>query len=171
MNDKLDFIFSRRSVRLFTDDPVPEILIEDILMAGMSAPSARAKDPWRFIVLREPEDLEAMLKIVPNGAMLKSATAAFLVCGDIDAAHDNYESYMLQDVSACTENMLLAANALGLGSCWIGIHPRPERIKPLQHYFKLPGNIIPVAGIALGYPAQKPEKRTRYNKKYILNFE
>lgn len=92
MNDKLDFIFSRRSVRLFTDDPVPKNLIEDILMAGMSAPSARAKDPWRFVVLREAEDLEAMLKIVPNGAMLKSATAAFLVCGDIDTAHDNYES-------------------------------------------------------------------------------
>lgn len=77
----------------------------------------------------------------------------------------------LQDVSACTENMLLAANALGLGSCWIGIHPRTERIKPLQYYFKLPDNIIPVAGIALGYPAQNPEKRNRYNKKYILNSE
>jgi len=112
MNDKLDFIFSRRSVRLFTDDPVPENLIDDILMAGMSAPSARAKDPWRFVVLREAEDLEAMLKIVPNGAMLKSATAAFLVCGDIDTAHDNYRTWQLLDRDSSAYGTDKAASTL-----------------------------------------------------------
>ncbi|MGI9536132.1 MAG: nitroreductase family protein [Desulfocapsaceae bacterium] len=168
MNEKLDFIFQRRSVRLFTSEPVTDAQIKAILQAGMSAPSARARDPWRFIVTRQPEDLEAMMAIAPNGSMLKGAAAAFLVCGDIGAAHENQESYMLQDVSACVENMLLAINGLGLGGCWIGIHPRKERIKGMRDYFNLPDAIIPIAGIALGQPLKKPEKRTRFNSSYVL---
>ena len=168
MNEKLDFIFSRRSVRLFTLEPVSDSQIEAILQAGMSAPSARARDPWRFVVTRRPEDLEAMRTIAPNGAMLKGAAAAFLVCGDIDQAHENQESYMLQDVSACVENMLLAINGLGLGGCWIGVHPRPERVQGMRDYFNLPESIVPIAAIALGYPAQKPGRRTRFVADKVL---
>ena len=168
MHEKLDFIFSRRSVRLFTKEPVTDAQIEAILQAGMSAPSARAKDPWRFVVTRRSEDLQAMRKIAPNGTMLKGAVAAFLVCGDIDQAHENQESYMLQDVSACIENMLLAINGLGLGGCWIGIHPRPERVEGMKTYFNLPASIVPIAGIALGHPAQTPEKRSRFRPEYVL---
>ena len=168
MDEKLDFIFQRRSVRLFTDEPVTDAQIKAILQAGMSAPSARARDPWRFVVTRQSEDLEAMRTIAPNGSMLKGAAAAFLVCGDIEAAHENQESYMLQDVSACIENMLLAINGLGLGGCWIGIHPRKQRVEGMRAHFKLPESIIPIAGIALGQPRAKPEKRTRFNSDYVL---
>lgn len=168
MNEKLDFIFSRRSVRLFTGEPVSDELITAILQAGMSAPSARARDPWRFVVTRQRQDLDAMLAILPNGGMLKGAQAAFLVCGDIGQAHEQLESYMLQDVSACIENMLLAANGLGLGTCWIGVHPRKERVEGLRSLFTLSENVVPIAGIALGHPAKVPEKRTRYNPEYIL---
>jgi nitroreductase len=168
MNEKLDFIFSRRSVRLFTRELVSDVQIEAILQAGMSAPSARAKDPWRFVVTRRAEDFEAMRSIAPNGSMLRGAAAAFLVCGDINQAHENRESYMLQDVSACIENMLLAINGLGLGGCWIGIHPRQQRVEGMRNYFNLPDSIIPIAAIALGHPAQKPEKRTRFRADYIL---
>lgn len=168
MNEQLDFIFSRRSVRQFTDEALSDDQLEDILMAGMSAPSARAKDPWRFIVTRQADDLQAMRAIAPNGSMLKSAAAAFLVCGDITQAHETQESYMLQDVSACVQNMLLAINGLGLGGCWIGIHPRPERVIGMRAHFKLPGNIVPIAGIAVGYPAHKPKARTRFQREYVL---
>lgn len=168
MNEKLDFIFSRRSIRLFSGKPVAEELIRDILQAGMSAPSARARDPWRFVVTRRKEDFAAMQKVAPNGTMLKASAAAFLVCGDIEAAHEHQQSYMLQDVSACIENMLLAANALGLGGCWIGVHPREERVAGMKKYFNLPENIIPIAAVAIGYPAQKPEKRTRFKEEHIL---
>ncbi|MEJ2134470.1 MAG: nitroreductase family protein [Desulfofustis sp.] len=168
MNEKLDFIFSRRSVRQFTEKPVSDSQIEAILQAGMSAPSARARDPWRFVVTRRSADLEMMRKIAPNGSMLKEAAAAFLVCGDIDQAHENQESYMLQDVAACIENMLLAINGLGLGGCWIGVHPRQPRVAGMRDYFKLPQSIIPIAAIALGYPAVKPAKRTRYRADYVL---
>ena len=168
MDEILDFIFQRRSVRLFTDEPVNDAQIKAILQAGMSAPSARARDPWRFVVTRQPEDLEAMRTIAPNGSMLKGAAAALLVCGDIEVAHENQESYMLQDVSACIENMLLAINGLGLGGCWIGIHPRKQRIEGMRAHFKLPDSIIPIAGIALGRARAKPEKRTRFNSDYVL---
>ena len=168
MNEKLDFIFSRRSVRLFTREPVSEAEIEAILQAGMSAPSARARDPWRFVVTRRAADLEAMRSIAPNGSMLTGAAAAFLVCGDITQAHEHQESYMLQDVSACVENMLLAINGLGLGGCWIGIHPRLQRVEGMRNYFNLPDSIVPIAAIALGHPAKKPEKRTRFRADYVL---
>lgn len=168
MNEKLDWIFSRRSVRQFSTNKIPGEMIEDILQAGMAAPSARARDPWRFIVIEEQKTMQAMLERLPNGKMLESATAAFLVCGDLQAAHDGLESYMLQDVSACIENMLLAINTLGLGGCWIGVHPREERIQALREYFLLQDNIVPIAAIALGWPEVILRKRTRYTADYII---
>jgi nitroreductase len=95
--------------------------------------------------------------------MLKQAPAALMVCGDLDRAHDRELSFLLQDVSAAVENILIAAGILGLGACWLGIHPRAERMAAVASQFKLPPQVIPVAGIALGWPAQQREARTRYN--------
>jgi len=165
MNPALHFIFSRRSVRKYHDREVPESMIRDLLQAGMAAPSAVARDPWHFIVVRRRQTLDKIVKILPHGQMLKEATAAFIVCGDISRAHDQKESYMLQDLSAAVENILLAANALGLGTCWLGVHPRQERMDGLRQLFRLPDTIIPMCGIAIGWPAENPEPRTRYNDK------
>ena len=162
MNPKLQFIFSRRSIRRYQDRPVPEETLTDLLEAAMAAPSAVAKDPWNFIVVRERETLDRIADLLPHGKMLRTAPAAIVVCGDIDRAHDGMESYMLQDCSAAIENILLAAAALGLGSCWLGVHPRPERMEGLRKLFSLPANIIPVSGIALGWPEEGKDPRTRY---------
>ena len=167
MNPKLDFIFSRRSIRKFTDRPIEDALIRDLLEAAMAAPSAVARDPWHFIVLRERASLDALADVLPHSRMLRQAPVAFVVCGDIDQAHDRRESYMLQDLSAAVENILLAANALELGSCWLGIHPRAERINDVRNLFALPPNIIPMNGIALGFPADRPEARTRFNPEKV----
>ena len=99
--------------------------------------------------------------------MLGEATAALVVCGDLNRAHDQQLSFLLQDLSAAIENILLAANALGLGACWLGIHPREERIAAVAQQFGLPGHVIPVAGIALGWPAQESAPRTRYNPECV----
>ena len=120
MNQKLDFIFSRRSVRKYEDREVPDHMIQDLLEAAMAAPSAVAKDPWHFIVLKERVTINKLADVLPHGQMLRQATAAFVVCGDITQAHLQYESYMLQDLSAAVENTLLAANALGLGHMLAG---------------------------------------------------
>lgn len=162
MNPNLDFIFTRRSVRKFIDREVPAAMLQDLLEAAMAAPSARATDPWHFVVITERETLNRMTVALPNGKMLLTATAAILVCGDMTRALEGFESYMLQDVSAAVENILLAANTLGLGSCWLGIHPRRNRMDGIRSLFSLPDHIIPVAGIALGWPDGTPEARTRY---------
>ena len=128
MHPKLDVLFARRSIRAYTDRPVPDSLLTDLLEAGMAAPSAVARDPWHFIVLRSREGLDQLAAVLPNGQMLKQAPAALVVCGDLDKAHDRELSFLLQDVSAAVENILIAASILGLGACWLGIHPRPERM-------------------------------------------
>lgn len=163
MNRKLDFIFSRRSVRKYVDREVPDEMIHDLLEAAMAAPSAVAKDPWHFIVLKQRASLNRLADVLIHGQMLRQATAAFVVCGDITRAHDQLESYMLQDLSAAVENILIAANTLGLGTCWLGVHPRPERMDGIRKMFSLPDNIIPMCGIAVGWPDDPPPARTRYN--------
>jgi nitroreductase len=163
MNPKLSPLFSRRSVRTYTDGQITDACIQDLLEAAMAAPSAVAKDPWHFIVIRDRQKRNLMADALPNGQMLRTAPVAILVCGDIAKTHGGDLSYLLQDCSAAIENLLLAASMLGLGGCWLGVHPREERITALTSLFKLPANIIPVSAIALGVPSAKPEPRTRFN--------
>ena len=167
MNPKLQFIFSRRSVRKYEDREIPADMLNDLLEAAMAAPSAVAKDPWHFLIIRDRTTLAEIVKILPNGQMLSQAHAALIVCGDINRAHANELSYLLQDLSAAVENILLAATALGLGSCWLGVHPRPDRITGIRSLFSLPEYIIPMCGIALGWPAEEPEPRTRFKPERI----
>ena len=167
MNPNLDFIFKRRSVRKYVDGEIPAEMLHDLLEAAMAAPSARATDPWHFVVITERETLNKMTGSLPNGKMLLTAPAAILVCGDMNRALEGFESYMLQDVSAAVENILLSATALGLGSCWLGIHPRRNRMDGIRSLFNLPEHIIPVAGIALGWPDGTPEARTRYRDECV----
>jgi len=168
MNHALQAIFSRRSIRNFTPDKdIPNSMIHDLLEAAMAAPSAMAKDPWHFIVVRERKTLDTISSILPNGKMLHQAPVAIIICGDINKAHDKLESYMLQDLSAAVENILLAANILELGSCWLGIHPRPDRMEGIKKLFSLPEMIIPMCGVALGWPTNLPEARTRYQSESV----
>jgi nitroreductase len=90
-----------------------------------------------------------------------------VVCGDLERAHGNELSYMIQDCSAAIENLLLAASALGLGACWLGVHPREDRVKHLRALFRLPKNIVPLSGIAVGWPADIPKARTRYRREAV----
>ena len=94
--------------------------------------------------------------------MLRQADAAIIVCGDLARAHRNQESYLIQDCSAAVQNILLAATTLGLGACWLGVHPNEERIGPIRQQFGIPAEITPVAVVALGRPAEFPEPRTRF---------
>jgi nitroreductase len=171
MNPKLDFIFARRSVRRYQERPVPKEMVRDLLEAAMAAPSAVARDPWRFIVVQSRERLLQLADILPHGKMLRGAAAGIVVCGDIERAHDGKESYMIQDCSAATENLLLAAAALGLGSCWLGVHPRAERMDGIRKLFALPVNIIPVAGVSLGWPERPATARTRYDEGFVHHEE
>ena len=133
----------------------------------MAAPSAAAKDPWRFVVLRNRQTLTDIAAALPNGQMLAGAALGIAVCGDLQAAHDQQLSYLLQDCSAAIENLLLCAHVLGLGACWLGVHPREQRVNALKQILSLPPSVIPVACIAIGYPAETKESRTRFNRDYV----
>ena len=99
--------------------------------------------------------------------MLPTATLAIIACGDVSVALDQQLSFMLQDCSAAIENLLLAAHALGLGACWVGVHPSENAVQQVKELAGLPKSIIPVAVIALGLPGEQPGARTRFNPEYV----
>ncbi len=167
MNQKLAPLFARRSIRKYENRPVDDDLIQDLLEAAMAAPSACAKDPWRFLVIKDRKALAKVAAGLAHGAMLADAGVGLVVCGDIDAAHGNLESYMLQDCSAAIQNLLLAASMLGLGAVWLGVHPREDRLAHIRQLFDLPANIIPVAAVAVGWPNASAMPRTRYDETYV----
>ena len=144
----MDVIFRRRSVRSYTDKIISDDVFEQILTAGMSAPTACDKRTPEFIVMRKREILKEIASYLPNGRFLETASAGVLICGNMKRTHSEEESYMLQDCSAAIENILIAASILGLGACWLGIHPRPDRIENISRYFKLPEHIVPVSAIS-----------------------
>jgi nitroreductase len=162
MNPLLQFIFARRSVRKYAPQPVAHDLVQDLLEAAMSAPSAVAKDPWEFIVVRTRETLQRLAAHLPNGQMLGQAALGVVVCGDLERAHDRQLSYLLQDCSASIENLLLAAHALGLGACWLGVHPRTDRVEHVRSLLHIPTHVLPVSIISVGWPDESPPPRTRY---------
>lgn len=166
-DENLGFILGRRSIRAYTPDAVSDEEVQKLLQAAMAAPSAAGCDPWRFIVVKNRQVLSSIASGLPYGQMLGSAALGIVVCGDLDAAHDRQLSYLLQDCAAAIENLLLCANVLGLGACWLGVHPREVRVKSLQAILKLPERMIPVACIAIGHPAETKEPRTRFNPDYV----
>ncbi|MFZ2643592.1 MAG: nitroreductase family protein [Verrucomicrobiia bacterium] len=166
-NDKLQFILGRRSIRTYAPGDVSEEAVTQLLWAAMAAPSAAAKDPWRFVVIRKKETLAAIADALPNGRMIASAPLGIVVCGDVEAAHDRQLGYLLQDCSAAVENLLLCAHALDLGACWLGVYPREDRIRKLKEILSLPASVVPVAAIAIGRPGETKEPRTRFNRDFV----
>ena len=166
-NQQLDFIRARRSIRVYSPGEVDEAMVPQLLEAAMAAPSAMTKDPWRFVLVRDKGTLSKLAALHPGAAMLSAAAMAIVVCGDLDAAFDRQLSYLLQDCSAATENLLLAAHALGLGACWVGIHPGEPLIKRVKELLALPASIVPMAVVSLGQPGEQQPPRTRYNADYV----
>ncbi len=167
MKDKLKSIFSRRSIRRYRQEELSDEMVRDLLMAAMAAPSACAKDPWEFIVVRDHATLAKIAEALPNGSFLAEAGLGLVVCGDLQRAHGGELSYLLQDCSAAIENVLLAASMLGLGACWLGVHPRPERVDFLKSYFQLPQSIVPVAVVSVGWAADIQPPQSRFEERYI----
>jgi len=163
----LDFIFGRRSIRVYSPGEIGDETVTRLLEAAMAAPSAMTKDPWRFIVVRDKEALAQLAAVLPGGKMLVTATLGIVVCGDIDAAFERHIGFLLQDCSAAIENLLLAAHALGLGACWVGVHPLEDAVRKLRQMLSAPASIIPVAVISLGHPGEQLDPRTRYNRDYV----
>jgi nitroreductase len=161
----IDLLCTRRSIRKYTPKLVSEELVSEILKAGMYAPSARNQRPWHFIIVRDKETLKAITHVHPFSGMLTQASLAIVVCVDLDL--EESEGYWVQDCAAATQNILLAAHSLGLGSVWLGVHPREERSKGLKELFKLNDRIMPFSIVSIGYPAEEKPLPDRFDTNRI----
>lgn len=159
-------IFDRRSIRSYTSKSVSEEKIEYLLQAAMVAPSAMNQQPWEFVVIDNREILDQIPEIHDYAQMVKEAPVVIAVCGNQEnlKVEDPQvaEDYMVQDCSAATQNILLAAEEKDLGSVWLGVYPRQKRRKAVQNLLNLPGNIIPVSLIAIGHTAEEKAPNDRY---------
>lgn len=165
MND-LDWIYRRRSIRKFTDQKLSEEQIQMLLEAGMAGPSAVNFKPWKFIVVDDENVLNALRRALPYGKF--NASLAIVVCGDIRAIRKPIgEKFWIQDCSAASENILLAATAMGLGSVWCGVHPIGLIEKPVRKALDIPNGVIPLNVIYLGYPDEEKPARTQYSAKNV----
>lgn len=163
--DALEALMTRRSVRAYTDGPVSDEQVRQILAAGMQAPSANNRQPWHFVVLRQRERLDALAEVLPFGKMLGQAPLGLVVCAD--AGLQPNAGYWAQDCAAATQNILLACHALGLGAVWIGVYPRDERVTAVRELLGLPGTVIPLCAIAIGRPAEHPAPVDRFHRNRI----
>jgi nitroreductase len=153
-------IFSRRSIRKYSDEPVSESDIRTLLEAAMAAPSASNRKPWHFVVVGERGMLDRLGEAHPYGKMLFEAPLCIAVCGDTRIA----ELYWVQDCAAATENLLLAATALGLGAVWLGVYPRANRVAAIRDVLELPEALVPLSLVSIGHPAEEKEPRTQYDQ-------
>ena len=154
MNDAMQTIMTRPSVRAFLDKPVPEEIVERLLRAAMAAPSAKNSRPWAFVLIRDRAELERLGAALPNAKMTATAPLALAICGVLDKTlPGEAREYWIQDCAAATENFLLAAHALGLGAVWTGVHPISERIAILKETLRLPDGVEPFCLIPFGWPA------------------
>ena len=163
--DAMEAILSRRSIRRYTDKPVPEEIIKELLEAAMSAPSASNEQPWQFVIINDHHILDEIPRFHPYAHMLKEASWAIAVCGDINL--EAMKGYWVQDCSAATQNILVAAHAMGLGAVWLGVYPREERVKQVQKLLGLPEHVLPLCFISIGYPAEQKPPSNRYNESRV----
>lgn len=165
----LNIIHQRKSVRHFIKDKaVSDKDITTMVNAAMAAPTAGNKQPWEFIVIKDRVTLDKVSECLPYGKFLKNAPLAIVVAGNTDRTFEGIEKeYWVQDTSAATENLLLAAEAIGLGAVWTGVYPVPERVKDVSSVLSLPENIIPLNVIIIGYPEGVEQPLVKTKPEYV----
>jgi nitroreductase len=151
---------TRRSIRRYTGEQVPDDIVAQLLQAAMSAPSAGNEQPWQFVVVRQRAILEAIPSIHPHSMMLKEAALGIAVCGDLE--REVYKGFWVQDCSAATQNMLIAAHGLGLGAVWLGFYPMEDRVAGLKRLLSLPEHVVPLCMVSMGWPAEQKTATLRY---------
>ncbi|MBK5253339.1 MAG: nitroreductase family protein [Peptostreptococcaceae bacterium] len=161
----MDAILNRKSIRKYKDIKVSDEIIEELLRAGMQAPSAVNEQPWEFVVLRDKEIVKKITKVNPYSQMLLNTDVAIVVCGNVEK--EIVKGLWVQDCSAATENILLAAEDKGLGAVWLGIYPLDDRVNAIKELLNLPDFIIPLSIVPVGYPDEQREPTDRFNKTRI----
>ncbi len=162
--DALEAVQTRRSVRKYEKREINDEIVKTLLSAAMSAPSAANQQPWEFIVIKDRDMLDGIPAFSPFAKMAAHATLGILICGD--TRNLIAPGFWVQDCSAATQNLLIAAHALGLGAVWTGVYPTDlmdGRVTGFVKHCQLPEGVVPLAFVVLGYPAETPPKQNRFN--------
>ena len=166
MDPRLDIIYRRRSIRIFERKEVEQELLEELLRAGMAAPSASNGQPWEFVVVTDAEKLKLLQSKLHYGKY--NAPAAIAVLANLSIAKkESSFRFWVQDCSAATENILIAAAGLGLGSVWIGGYPKEEVMDSIREILEIPENIHVLNLIYIGYPAEQQPARTQFEARRV----
>jgi nitroreductase len=155
--EALQTIIDRRSARSFLDKPVPKELVDRLLDAAAHAPSAGGAEPWHLVVVDDRDTLDRIGRSHASVEMAETAPLGVAVCGD--PGRERVAGFWVQDCAALTQNLLLAAQALGLGAVWTGIYPVRNRVLRYRQLLELPVDIVPVAFVLIGYPARRLEPK------------
>lgn len=163
----MNSIFKRRSIRQYEDKQITEEQIELLLKAAMSAPSACDTRPWEFIVILDKSVLNQIAEAHPHAKMVRHSNCAIVVCAKPEVQIGVSDGYFPQDCGAATQNILLQACELGLGTVWCGVYPKTDRIADIRRILHIPDEIIPFNVIAVGYAATDPGPSNRYDEKRV----
>ena len=162
-NKAIDNIMTRVSVREFTGEKISAEQIDTLLRAAMAAPSAINKQPWAFIVVTDEQIISCLGEALPYSRCSNHPACAIIPCGDLSKAIEGeMGAFWINDVSAATENLLLAAHAMGLGAVWTGLHPDIKRAALVQEMLGLPEHIVPLCVVPVGIPAENPAVKDKY---------
>ena len=163
MEDALDLIFKRRSIRIYDRKKLDKETITKLLQAAMAAPSGSNSRPWEFVVVTDNDTLDKIRGKLKYGNY--NAPAAVVVCGNSAIAqNESATRYWVQDCSAATENLLLAAAGLGLGTCWVASYPKEDVMALLRDTLEIPEDVFPLNVIFVGYPAEEKAPRPQYDE-------
>ncbi len=167
-NPVIENIMTRTSIRKFKQQPVEAEKVETMLRAAMAAPTAMNKQPWHFVVVDDKNVLNALAGPGRRGDMLRNAPLAIVVCGNMEKAPEGQgRDFWIQDASAATENLLLAAHALGLGAVWTGLYPIIERAGQVNQVLGMPETIIPLCTVVIGYPDEQPAPKDKWKPENV----
>lgn len=165
----LQTIMTRTSVRTYQQGRAVEPeKVEAMLRAGMAAPTAVNRQPWHFVVVDDTTQMDALAQANGRPQMIKAAPLAIVVCGDLEKTPEGPgRQFWIQDCSAATENILLAAHALGLGAVWTALYPMGERYRPVQEALQLPSTMLPLCTIVIGYPDGEQTPKDKYKPENV----
>ena len=158
----MDPVLTRRSIRKYIDQPISNNKLEILLKAAMAAHSADDERPWHFLVIKDEQIREQVSEIHPSAYMVTNAPVIIIICGD--KTLQKLHGFWVQDCSAATENILIEAKQLGIGSVWLGIYPIEGRVESFRRLLDIPEHVIPFALVALGYPGEYKKPIERFDK-------
>jgi nitroreductase len=161
----METIHRWRSIRKYCPDKVSIEQVMRNIRAGMNAPSADNEQPRAFIVIDDRKTLDAITAVHPHSHMLKEAPVAILLCGDL--SRERHEEFWVQDCAAADENMLLAVTAEKLGSVWLGVYPREDRVRGIRRILGIPEQIVPFAILPVGHPEEKKMPKNEFHREMI----